>query len=127
MELFRLRGKTHAKGHPGVPEKGKRAWRDSEKESKLHRGREKDKMSNTMKVSDRPTETFIFLTDRNMVKVVMDFNRRMCTVYSDKGKVLLKMEKMTTIGMNVLKNRINRYIASKKNSPYNMYRGMGII
>ena len=84
-------------------------------------------MSNTMKVSDRPTETFIFMTDGNMVKVVMDFNKRICTVYSDENRILLKMEKMTTIGMNVLKNRINRYIASKKNGPYNMYRGMGII
>lgn len=80
-----------------------------------------------MKVSDRPTETFIFMTHGNAVTVVMDFNRRMCTVYSEEDKILLKMEKMTTIGMNVLKNRINKYIASKKNSPYNMYRGMGII
>ena len=76
-----------------------------------------------MKVSDRPPETFIFMTHGNMVKVIMDFDRRMCTVYSDKGRVLLKLEKMSTIRMNELKNEINKYLESKKKNPYNMYSG----
>jgi hypothetical protein len=127
MELFRLRGKTHAKGHSGVSEEGEQERGYSEEEPQLREDREKGKMSDTMRVSDRQTETFIFMTHGNTVKVVMDFNRRVCTVYSDESRVLLKMENMTTMGMNVLKGRINSYLATKKESPYNMHHGRGAI
>lgn len=59
-------------------------------------------------------ETFIFMTHGNIVKVVMDFDKKMCTVYSDKDRVLLKLEKMTLMRMNELKNEINKHIKNKK-------------
>jgi len=67
-----------------------------------------------MKVSDRPTETFIFMADGNTVKVVMDFDRKVCTVYSDRGRVLLKLEKMTSVRMAELRGKINKHINGKK-------------
>jgi len=80
-----------------------------------------------MKVNSKQVETFIFMTHGNMVKVVMDFDRKMCTVYSDKNRILLKLEKVTPMRMNELKRKISKYIEAKKKNSYNMYNGMGAI
>jgi len=80
-----------------------------------------------MKASSELSETFIFMTDGKMIKVVMNFDKKICTVYSAKGRILLKLEKMTPIRMNELKMKINDYIKSRKKNPYNMYNGMGVI
>jgi len=83
-------------------------------------------MSNTMKASISKVETFIFMTHGNMVEVIMDFDKRICTVYSAEGRVLLRIERMTLIRMNDLRNKINRYVASKKKNPYHIYHGAGV-
>jgi hypothetical protein len=97
-----------------VSEKGKQGRRHSKKESKFHRDREKDKMRYTMGLKDSSTETFIFMKNGNMIKVVINFNRKMCIVYSAQGRTLMKIENMSSISMLVFRNQLNKYIADGK-------------
>ena len=75
-----------------------------------------------MNQAARFTETFIFMVDGNTVKVVMDFSRRIYTVYSANGRILVKRENMIEWKMRILRNNIKNYIDSKKGKSFR-YKG----
>ena len=73
-------------------------------------------------------ETLIFMQNREIVKVVMNFKEKTCIVYSSKEQILLRLEKMSTISMLMLRGQIIKYIADgKKLRGFTPYRGMGYL
>ncbi len=67
-----------------------------------------------MSLNDGFSETYIFMLNGKMLKVILDFNKKTCTVYNDLEVALLKLEKMSIIRMNMLRGQICNYIAKGK-------------
>jgi len=72
-----------------------------------------------MNLNDGFSETYIFWIKHDIFKVVLNFNKKMCTVYSSNGRILMRKEKLTIIEMNKLRNKIRAYLDSDKLSKYN--------
>lgn len=62
-------------------------------------------------------EVFIFMTGGprgKMIKVVLNRLAKTCTVYSDDGAMLMKLEKLTPRRMVEIRTQITQYIARSK-------------
>ena len=107
-----------------MPEKGKCWWSHSKKECAFHGNREKDKMNKQTAF----IETFIFdMQVRHYnetllipIKVVINFSCRLYTVYAKNGRVLLKVERLSSKELCDVKKQLDKYIESKKPKRYSI-------
>ena len=63
-----------------------------------------------MSLNDDFTETFIFSIKQDIYKVVINYSKKMCTVYAHNGRILLRMEKLSRVKMNRIKKQIEEYM-----------------
>jgi hypothetical protein len=63
-----------------------------------------------MGVNDGLSETFIFHVKTDIFKVVLNFTNKMCTVYTTRGHIVMRMEKLSQIKMNKIRKQLNDYL-----------------
>jgi len=80
-----------------------------------------------MSLNDGLSETFIFCIKLDIFKVVINFTKRMYTVYASNGRILLREEKVSKEKLLVVKKKISDYIKDgKKLRGFSPYKGFGL-